>query len=42
MRKGNKVLVFFNSIALYVACENEIEDAKSEGFYSDGYCTVAV
>ena len=30
MRKGKKLLVFLFPLALLCACENDIEDAKSE------------
>ena len=30
MRKGRKLLVFLFPLALLCACENDIEDAKSE------------
>ena len=42
MRKGTKVLVFLIPFALLCACENEIEDAKSEDSIVMDIATVAV
>ncbi|MES5834583.1 DUF4030 domain-containing protein [Bacillus cereus group sp. MG11] len=42
MRKGIKVLVFLIPFALLCACENEIEDAKSEDSIVMDIATVAV
>ncbi|MCU4978372.1 DUF4030 domain-containing protein [Bacillus cereus] len=42
MRKGTKVLVFLIPFALLCACENEIEDAKSEDSIVMDIATAAV
>ncbi|MEC3085268.1 DUF4030 domain-containing protein, partial [Bacillus cereus] len=42
MRKGKKLLVFLFPLALLCACENDIEDAKSEESIVMNIATAAV
>ena len=42
MRKGKKLLVFLFPLALLCACENDIEDAKSEDSIVMDIATAAV
>lgn len=42
MRKGKKLLVFLFPLALLCACENDIEDAKSEESIVMDIATAAV